>query len=92
MFIDDTLAYDAGHLWSRFGESPWRRTVQNALEPISIGLMASGVYAVGKASIFSPVTLVLALITLYLILRTKVNPVLVILVAGLVGALFTYYS
>ncbi len=86
------LCFYAGHLWSRFGESSWRRTVQNALEPISIGLMASGVYAVGKASIFSPVTLALALVTLYLILRTKINPVLVILVAGLVGALFSYYS
>jgi chromate transporter len=79
------LCLYAGRLWERFGESPWRRSVQDALEPISIGLMASGVYAVAKASIVSPITLILALITLFLILKTKINPVFVILGSGLVG-------
>jgi chromate transporter len=87
------LCFYIGRLWSRFGESPWRRSIQNALEPISIGLMSSGVYAVAKASIVSGTTLVLALVTLYLILRTKINPVLVILGSGGFGALLmTYYK
>lgn len=62
--------------------------MQNALEPISIGLMASGVYAVAKASIVNPATLVLALVALYLILRTKINPVFVILGSGLIFYLY----
>jgi chromate transporter len=82
------LCFYAGRLWNYFGENPWRRSIQNALEPISIGLMASGVYAVAKASIISPVTLLLALATLVLILRTKINPVYIILASGLIG--FTY--
>jgi len=87
------LCFYIGRLWSRFGESPWRRSIQNALEPISIGLMSSGVYAVAKASIVSGTTVVLALVTLYLILRTKINPVLVILGSGGFGALLmTYYK
>jgi chromate transporter len=87
------LCFYIGRLWSRFGESPWRRSIQNALEPISIGLMSSGVYAVAKASIVSGTTLVLALVTLYLILRTKINPVLLILGSGGFGALLmTYYK
>ena len=85
------LCFYMGRLWNRFGESPWRRSIQNALEPISIGLMSSGVYAVAKASIVSSITLVLALITLYLILRTKINPVLVILGSGGLGALLMAY-
>ena len=85
------LCLYAGRLWERFGESPWRRSVQDALEPISIGLMASGVYAVAKASIVSPTTLILALITLYLILRTKINPVFVILGSGLAGLIALKY-
>jgi chromate transporter len=85
------LCFYMGRLWNRFGENPWRRSVQNALEPISIGLMCSGVYAVAKASIVSSITLVLALITLYLILRTKINPVLVILGSGGLGALLIAY-
>jgi len=79
------LCFYAGRIWNRFGESPWRRSIQNALEPISIGLMASGVYAVAKSSIVSPITLGLALVSLYLILRTKINPVFVILGSGLLG-------
>ncbi|MBU3639265.1 chromate transporter [Polynucleobacter sp. AP-RePozz3-80-G7] len=79
------LCFYAGRIWNRFGESPWRRTIQNALEPISIGLMISGVYAVAKSSIVSPITLGLALISLYFILRTKINPVFVILGSGLLG-------
>lgn len=79
------LCFYVGRTWNRFGESPWRRSIQNALEPISIGLMASGVYAVAKSSIVSPITLGLALITLYLILRTKINPVFIILGSGLIG-------
>jgi len=77
------LCLYAGRLWNHFGESPWRRSIQNALEPISIGLMSSGVYAVAKASIVSPITLGLAIITFICILKTKINPVLVILGSGL---------
>jgi chromate transporter len=85
------LCFYIGRLWGCFGESPWRRSIQNALEPISIGLMSSGVYAVAKASIVSGTTLALALVTLYLILRTKINPVLVILGSGGFGALLMTY-
>ena len=85
------LCFYAGRLWNCFGDSPWRRSIQSALEPISIGLMASGVYAVSKSSIVSPITLGLAIITLYLILRTKVNPVLVILGSGLLGLILMKY-
>ena len=74
-------------MWMYFGESPWRRSIQNALEPISIGLMASGVYAVAKASIFDVTTLILALLSLYCVLKTKINPALVILGSGLIGLL-----
>lgn len=85
------LCFYMGRLWDRFGENPWRRSIQNALEPISIGLMSSGVFAVAKASVVSSITLVLALVTLYLILRTKINPVLVILGSGGLGALLMAY-
>lgn len=85
------LCFYIGRLWNRFGENPWRRSIQNALEPISIGLMASGVYAVAKASIVGGITAALALVSFYLILRTKINPVLVILGSGGFGALLMAY-
>jgi chromate transporter len=85
------MCFYMGRLWNLFGESPWRRSIQNALEPISIGLMSSGVYAVAKASVVSSITMALAVVTLYLILRTKINPVLVILGSGGFGALLMAY-
>ena len=51
----------------------------------------SYLYAVAKASVVSGITLALALVTLYLILRTKINPVLVILGSGGLGALLMAY-
>jgi chromate transporter len=78
-----------GRVWDHFANNPWRRSVQNALEPISIGLMASGVFAVAKASIINPMTFNFALASLFLILRTKINPVLVILGSGLLSWLIS---
>ena len=77
------LCLFVGRLWIKIGESPWRRAIQNALEPISIGLMVSGVYAVGKAAATSPITFGLALIGFVILVRTKIYPVLVIMAAGI---------
>jgi chromate transporter len=75
-----------GRLWIKIGDTLWRRAIQNALEPISIGLMLSGVYAVGKAAADTPTTFGLALIAFAILVRTKVNPVIVIVAAGLLFA------
>ena len=75
-----------GRLWDRIGETPWRRAVQNAFEPISIGLMASGVYAVAESAIAGPVSSLLGVLTLGVILATRINPVFVILGGGFAGA------
>lgn len=84
------LCLCVGRIWNRVGETPWRRAVQNAFEPISIGLMCSGVYAVGKAALLGPVTIGLAMLSCFLILRTKFNPMVVILGLGTAGGLLFY--
>ena len=81
-----------GRLWTRIGETPWRRSVQNALEPISIGLMSSGVYAVAKTSLVGPVSISLALISFVVIMFTRFNPVFMILGAGVSGAVLIHYT
>lgn len=80
------LCLMVGRLWVRVGESPWRRAVQNALEPISIGLMCSGVWSVAKAAINGPLSAGLAVLSLIVILFTRLNPVYMILGAGVAGA------
>lgn len=80
------LCFWVGRVWAKIGDTPWRRAVQNALEPISIGLMCSGVYAVAKAAIQGPLTIALAATSLVIILATRINPVYVIIVIGGAGA------
>jgi chromate transporter len=85
------LCFLIGRVWNRIGDTAWRRAIQNALEPISIGLMCSGVYAVGKAALTGPVTIVLAVMALVIILFSRVNPVYVILGLGSGGAALNYW-
>ena len=85
-FPSSFLCFWVGRVWTRIGDTPWRRAVQNALEPISIGLMCSGVYAVAKAAIQGPLTITLAVVSFAIIMMTRVNPVFVILGVGGAGA------
>jgi chromate transporter len=85
------LCFYVGRLWMKIGETPWRRAIQNALEPISIGLMVSGVYAVGKSAITSPLTLGISCFALVLLALTKVNPVAVILGSGIFYSLISSF-
>ena len=85
------LCFWIGRVWNKIGDTPWRRAVQNALEPISIGLMCSGVYAVGKAALTGPLTIALAVTSLIIILFSKINPVYVILGLGTAGAGLNYW-
>jgi chromate transporter len=80
------LTYAVGRIWSRFEGNPWRTTVQLALGPISIGLAVAGILSFGRGAVTGWVTAVLALVTFFIILRTNVNPTLVMLGAAVVGA------
>jgi len=86
------LCLTAGRIWVRIGEGPWRRAVQNALEPISIGLMCSGVYSVAKAAINGPISIGLALAVLAALLFSRANPVFLILGSGFVGGALMYFT
>lgn len=81
-----------GRLWNRIGETPWRRAVQNAFEPISVGLMCSGVYALGKTALTGPTTIALAVTSFGLIMLTRINPVFVIFGLSVIGATLLHLS
>ncbi len=81
------LCLYAGRLWQHIGDTPWRRTLQQALEPISIGLMCSGVYTIAKESLVNWQSSAVALLVGLLLVKTKINPVILILGAGFIGLL-----
>jgi chromate transporter len=74
-----------GRVWNKAGESPWRRAIQDGLAPIAIGLMLSGVYALATTATTTVLTIALALVVVLLMLRTKLNPVILILACGIFG-------
>lgn len=92
-FPASMLTFVVSHIWDEFKDNPWRNAVQRGLAPITIGLMLSGVYAVGKEASFQPerplwfnaITLAMGLgVTLILFWR-RINPALLILACGVLG-------
>jgi chromate transporter len=88
-----TLAFAVGKIWEHFEGSPWRDAVQRGLAPITVGLMLSGVYAIGRTATFNLdhsarhnlVTVAISLaVTLILLLRNT-NRAMLILLGGAVG-------
>jgi len=83
------LTLAVGSVWDRFESHPWRRMIQHGLAPVSIGLMLSGVYAVGHAALRDWIGAAIAVSVFATCMTTKTNPILLILGGALVGlALF----
>jgi chromate transporter len=88
-----TLVFAVEKIWEHFEGSPWRDAVQRGMAPITIGLMASGVYAIGRAATFSMdhsmrhniITVSITLGVAVILMLRRINPALLILLGGLVG-------
>lgn len=89
------LVYGCSFVWDQFKDNPWRNAVQEGMAPITIGLMLSGVYAVGKtASISSQhslhhnsITAAITLAVTVILFAKHINPALLMLVGGVIGCL-----
>jgi chromate transporter len=77
--------YIAWHFADRLRQSPWRMIVQRALAPLAIGLILASGYTVARGADRSPGAFALTLIATAMLAWTRVNPVWVLLGAGLVG-------
>src|SRR5215469_16832744 len=92
------LTLFVGRAWTALANWPWRDSIQHALGPVALGLMLAGAITFGKTSLnftkvtgemvqFNLVEAVIAATILALVLRTKINPALLILGCGVVGAI-----
>jgi chromate transporter len=88
-----TLVFAVSKVWEHFEGSPWRDAVQRGMAPITIGLMLSGVYAIGRTATFNldhstrhnSITVVISLVVTLILLRRHINPALLIVIGGAVG-------
>lgn len=82
------LTFLVGRWWMKLEAWPWRKSIQQGLAPVSIGLLLAGCFSMAKGAIFGFETAALAVGVLLVLLRTRINPAL--LVIG--GAVIGYFS
>jgi chromate transporter len=82
-----TLA--AGRLWERLEGWRWHDAIQRGLAPVAIGLLLAGCLSVAKGAVTGWLTAFIAVAVFGLLLRTRINPAILILGSGLIG-LFTF--
>jgi chromate transporter len=78
----------ARYLRKHLAGSSWGAAIRDGLAPVTIGLMASGAYAMGKTAATTWLAMGVALIVFIVMVRTKINPFWLVLGCALFGALF----
>jgi chromate transporter len=71
--------------WETLRERPWALACERALAPIGIGLMAAGVYTLGRSGVQDWATGALAILAAVVLYGRWLPPIALVLVAGLVG-------
>jgi chromate transporter len=84
-FIPSSLiAFAVSRIWNRYRGRPWQATLEQGLAPLATGLILSGAFTVLLSSSGSlSIWLIVAVSTAIFILRPKLNPLPVLLAAGL---------
>jgi chromate transporter len=79
------LAFAVGRAWRKLEKWPWRDSIQQGLAPVSIGLLLAGCFTMAKGAITGFGTASLAVGTLLILLRYKINPALLVVASAVVG-------
>ena len=81
------LAYVIAKAWRKLDKWPWRTSIQQGLAPVSIGLLLAGCFTMAKGAITGVETGSIAVATLLILLRYKINPALLVVGGAVVGLL-----
>jgi chromate transporter len=81
------LAYSIGGFWDRMRDAPWRKVLQRALVPITIGFIFSGGYVLATPAGPEWRGALIAGAAAVLLVFTRLNPLLILLAGGWLGYL-----
>ena len=81
------LSVIIGRLWTRLEKWPWRESIQRGLAPVSIGLLLAGCLTMAKGAVTGWITAATAMAVFATLLRSRINPALLILGGAVVGLL-----
>ena len=73
--------------WSRFRHSPWRLAFERAMGPITLGVLFAVGVKILRLSDTNPTGIVVSLLVCALVLTTRLSPLWMMAVAGLLGGL-----
>ena len=79
------LAFIIGRLWTRLEKWPWRASIKRGLAPVSIGLLLAGCLIMAKGAVTGVVTVIIAAAVFAVLLRSRINPALLILGGAVIG-------
>ena len=79
------LAFIIGRLWTRLEKWPWRASIKRGLAPVSIGLLLAGCLTMAKGAVTGVVTVIIAAAVFAVLLRSRINPALLILGGAVIG-------
>ena len=86
MFLPTSvLAALAAQRWAALRHRPWAAAVERGLLPVGIGLMAAGVYTLGRGGIHDVRSAAIAAVAGLVIWHGRAAPMLVIVAAAVVG-------
>ena len=79
------LTLVVGRLWTRVRGRPWFLAIQRGLAPVSIGLLLAGCLTFAKGAVTGWFSTAIAATVFVVVLRTKINPALLVLAGALAG-------
>jgi chromate transporter len=87
------IAFAVSRIWNRYRGRPWQGALEEGLAPLATGLILSGAFTVllsssGTVSLW----LIVAVCTAIFILRPKLNPLPVLLAAGMAQVAVSAFS
>jgi chromate transporter len=71
----------------RMRQSPWAGALLDGVNVTSLGLMAAVTLQLGRAALVDPLTIALAIVAMFLLLRFKINSTWLVVGGGLIGLL-----
>jgi len=74
-----------GRLWIRLEKWPWRASIQRGLAPVSIGLLLAGCFTIARGAVTGVVAVLIAVVVFLILLRSRINPALLVLGGALIG-------
>jgi len=81
------LAYSIGGFWDRMRDAPWRKDIQRALVPITVGFIISGGYVLATPRGVEWQSALIAGTSAAVLYATRLNPLWVLSGGGVLGYL-----